>query len=246
VADVRARALARSQEITNWHKHCRGVWDLVMQPKLLDLVQDMLGDTVICRHSHFFAKLAHDEKRVSWHQDASYWPLSKSKVVTIWLAIDDADEENSCLNIVPKSHLQTQIPFMASPADENNVLTQRVDDPAQYGDGIHPLVLKAGQISLHSDWLLHGSEPNVSDRRRCGFAMRFLSADVKAFNGWNVHSIVCRGEDPSGHWADHPRPEGELIPVKGEGEDGLDPTRASLSGVGGSSPAVAAGSTPKL
>ena len=52
------------------------------------------------------------------------------------------------------------------------------------------------------------------------------------FNGWNVHSIVCRGEDPSGHWADHPRPEGELIPVKGEDEDGLDPTRASLSGVG--------------
>lgn len=37
-----------------------------MQPKLLDLVSDMLGDTVICRHSHFFAKLAYDEKRVSW------------------------------------------------------------------------------------------------------------------------------------------------------------------------------------
>jgi ectoine hydroxylase-related dioxygenase (phytanoyl-CoA dioxygenase family) len=171
---------------------------------------------------------------LSWlqqHQDASYWPLSKSKVVTIWLAIDDADEGNSCLNVVPRSHLQTQIPFSASPASENNVLTQRVDNPEQYGDGVHPLVLKAGEVSLHSDWLLHGSEPNLSDRRRCGFAMRFLSADVKAFNGWNVHSIICRGKDPSGHWANHPRPEGELIPAKAEAEDGLDPTRASLSGV---------------
>ena len=111
------------------------------------------------------------------------------------------------------------------------MLTQRVDNPEQYGDGVHSLVLKAGEVSLHSDWILHGSEPNLSDRRRCGFAMRFLSPDVKAFNGWNVHSIVCRGTDPSGHWANHPRPEGDLIPVKAEGEDGLDPTRASLSGV---------------
>jgi non-heme Fe2+,alpha-ketoglutarate-dependent halogenase len=218
-------------EITNWHKYCRGVWDLVMHPRLLDLVSDLLGDTVICRHSHFFAKLPYDERRVSWHQDASYWPLSKSKVVTIWLAIDDADEDNSCLQIVPRSHLQTQIPFMVSPADEKNVLTQRVDNPERYGSkDVVPLVLKAGQVSIHSDWLLHGSEPNTSGRRRCGFAMRFLSADVKAFNGWNVHSIVCRGEDPSGHWHNHPRPAGEFIPIKGAGEDANDPTRSSLSG----------------
>ena len=83
-----------------------------------------------------------------------------------------------------------------------------------------PLELKAGQISLHSDWLLHGSEANASGRRRCGFAARFLSPDVKAFNGWNAHSIVCRGLDPSGHWANHPRPEGEAIPVKAAGDDG--------------------------
>ena len=44
--------------------------------------------------------------------------------------------------------------------------------------------------------------------------MRFLSNDVKAFNGWNSHSIICRGEDPSGHWANHPRPIGEYIPQK--------------------------------
>ena len=184
-------------EITNWHKHCQGVWDLVTQPRLLDLVADLIGETIICRHSHFFAKLPHDEKRVSWHQDASYWPLTKSKVVTIWLAIDDADEENSCLQIVPGSHLQTQIAFMPSTEEENNVLTQRVDAPWRYGD-IHPLVLKAGQVSLHSDWLLHGSDPNTSDRRRCGLAMRFLPNDVKAYNGWNQHSVICRGTDPSG------------------------------------------------
>ena len=53
----------------------------------------------------------------------------------------------------------------------------------------------AGQISLHSDWILHGSEPNRSNRRRCGPAMRYLSADVRAYDGWNANSIWCRGTD---------------------------------------------------
>jgi ectoine hydroxylase-related dioxygenase (phytanoyl-CoA dioxygenase family) len=201
-------------EITNWHKHCRGVWDIVTQPKLLDYIQDLLGQTIIIRHSHFFAKLPGDGKRVAWHQDASYWPLSPSKVVTAWLAIDDTDTENGALQIIPRSHLNAQVPFQLSTPEENNVLNQTVVDPERYGDPPVTLELKAGQISLHSDWLLHGSDLNGSNRRRCGLAMRFLSSDVRAYNGWNQHSIVCRGVEPSGHWANHPRPEGEFIPPR--------------------------------
>jgi ectoine hydroxylase-related dioxygenase (phytanoyl-CoA dioxygenase family) len=39
--------------------------------------------------------------------------------------------------------------------------------------------LKAGQISLHNDALLHGSEANNSNRRRCGVTMRFSPTNVK-------------------------------------------------------------------
>ena len=46
--------------------------------------------------------------------------------------------------------------------------------------------------------------------------LRFLSKDVKAYNGWNVNSIICRGDDPSGHWENHPRPQGEYIPKKSD------------------------------
>ncbi len=201
-------------EITNWHKSCAGIWDLVTHARVLDYVQDLLGETLILRHSHFFAKLPGDGKRVSWHQDASYWPITPSKVVSAWLAIDDSDRENGAMQVIPGSHKNAQIAFAESSQEENNVLTQTVRDPEQYGAAPVVLELKAGQMSLHSDWILHGSEPNPSPRRRCGLAMRFLSADVRAFNGWNQHSIVCRGTDPSGHWADHPRPAGEEIPSK--------------------------------
>ncbi|MFT5445590.1 MAG: non-heme Fe2+,alpha-ketoglutarate-dependent halogenase [Gammaproteobacteria bacterium] len=203
-----------SYEMTNWHEHCQGVWDLVTHSRILDVVQDLLGETMILRHSHFFCKLPGDGKQVSWHQDASYWPISPSKVVSAWLAIDDVDLENAAMHVIPGSHLNAQLPFEESTAQENNVLNQTVRDPQAHGEAPVALILNAGQMSLHSDWTLHGSEVNQSNRRRCGLAMRFLSSDVRAFNGWNEHSVVCRGVEPTGHWANHPRPDGELIPRK--------------------------------
>jgi len=215
--DLLSKAMAagwNSYEITNWHKHCRSVYDLVTNSRILDYVQDLLGETLILRHSHFFAKLPGDGKRVSWHQDASYWPLTPSKVVSAWLAIDDTDVENGAMQVIPGSHKNAQVAFEKSSKTENNVLNQTVHHPEKYGNDPVSLTLKAGQMSLHSDWILHGSEPNMSTRRRCGLAMRFLSSDVRAYNDWNQHSIVCRGSEPTGHWANHPRPEKEFIPQK--------------------------------
>ena len=215
--DLLSKAMAagwNSYEITNWHKHCRSVYDLVTNSRILDYVQDLLGETLILRHSHFFAKLPGDGKRVSWHQDASYWPLTPSKVISAWLAIDDTDVENGAMQVIPGSHKNAQVAFEKSSKTENNVLNQTVHHPEKYGNDPVSLTLKAGQMSLHSDWILHGSEPNMSTRRRCGLAMRFLSSDVRAYNDWNQHSIVCRGSEPTGHWANHPRPEKEFIPQK--------------------------------
>ena len=104
----------------------------------------MLGETVICRHSHFFCKLPGDGKRVSWHQDASYWPLSPSRVVSIWLAIDDATEANGAMQVIPRSHTDAQVPFFDSDASENNVLGQTVRDPASHGDAPVSLVIEGG------------------------------------------------------------------------------------------------------
>ena len=198
-------------DLTNWHKYCRGVWDLVTNKRIVDIISDLLGGTVILGMSHFFAKLPGDGKKVSWHQDASYWPLSKSRVVSAWLAIDDVDESNGAMHVIPGSHKRAQLAFENSWPPEDNVLDQVVKNALSYGKPI-ALKLKAGEISLHSDWILHSSETNSSNRRRCGLAMRFLSGDVHAYLGRNQHSIICRGTEPSGHWANHARPETEKIP----------------------------------
>ena len=94
-------------------------------------------------------------------------------------AIDDVDVDNSAMQVIGGSHHHAQLTFRDSTAAETNVLFQIVDNAAEFGGPPVALEMRAGQISLHSDWILHGSEPNRSNRRRCGLAMRYLSADVR-------------------------------------------------------------------
>jgi ectoine hydroxylase-related dioxygenase (phytanoyl-CoA dioxygenase family) len=62
---------------------------------------------------------------------------------------------------------------------KNLILNQEVSFDQLDKSKIVSLNLKAGQISLHNDALLHGSEANSSNRRRCGVTMRFSPTNVK-------------------------------------------------------------------
>lgn len=197
-----------SYSISSAHLKYGPVWDLLCEPRIVDAVSDLLGENVIGWGSHFFCKMPGDGKAVAWHQDASYWPLSPSKAVTVWLAIDDADVENACMRFVAGSHHYGAMTFRPSDPNEHNVLNQTIDDPEQFGHFVDD-ELKAGEFSIHSDLLLHGSDANESSRRRCGLTLRFASADVRAHLDWNQKGVWVRGEDPTGHWANRPRPDAD-------------------------------------
>jgi ectoine hydroxylase-related dioxygenase (phytanoyl-CoA dioxygenase family) len=204
-----ARVLAEggnSYSISTAHLKYGRVYDLLTHPRIVAYVKDLLGENVVAWGSHFFCKMPHDGKIVHWHQDASYWPMSPSKTVTVWLAIDDADVENACMRFIPGSHHFGHLTYQMTEDSEDAVLNQKVENAEELGKPVDD-ELKAGEISMHSDLLLHGSQPNDSDRRRCGLTLRYCSADVRAGMDWNAKGIVVSGEDPSGHWANPPRPQ---------------------------------------
>lgn len=194
-----------SYSISSAHLKYGPVHDILTDKRLVAAVSDVLGDDVIGWGSHFFCKMPRDGKAVAWHQDASYWPLSPSKAVTVWLAIDDADVENGCMRFVAGSHHFGHMTYRPSDSADHNVLSQTIENAEQYGQVVLD-ELKAGQVSLHSDLLLHGSEANNSDRRRCGLTIRYCSADVRAAMQWNEKGVFVKGSDPSGHWFNNARP----------------------------------------
>lgn len=195
-----------SYSISSAHlKHAR-VWDMLTNPTLVDYVSDLLGENVVGWGSHFFCKMPGDGKQVDWHQDCSYWPLTPSKAVTVWLAIDDADQENGCMEVYCGSHQYGLIDFKTSDTDDGNVLDQSVKEPEKYGR--HQLTpLRAGQASIHSDLLVHGSAPNNSTRRRCGLTLRYTPADVNAYLGWNQKGVVVRGTADPNLWPGAKKPQ---------------------------------------
>jgi len=206
--ELLAQVMAAGQDsysISTAHLRYGRVYDLLTHPRIVAYVKDILGEDVVGWGSHYFCKMPHDGKRVSWHQDASFWPMSPSKTVTVWLAIDDADVANACMRFVPGSHHYGHLTYHLSEEAENNVLNQTVDNAEQFGDPVDD-ALQAGELSLHSDLLLHGSKANDSDRRRCGLTLRYCAADVRAGMDWNAKGVIVSGSDPSGHWANPPRP----------------------------------------
>ena len=194
-----------SYSISSAHLTYGRVYDLLSEPRIVAFVKDILGEDVIGWGSHFFCKMPHDGKSVAWHQDASYWPLTPSKAVTVWLAIDDADVENACMKFVAGSQHVGHLTFRPSADDEGNVLNQTIEDAEQYGEVVYD-ELAAGQVSLHADLLLHGSEANESDRRRCGLTLRYCTPDVVAGSNWHDKGVVVAGRDHSGNWTNPARP----------------------------------------
>ena len=216
MADIRgyfdqllARTLATggdSYSISTAHLRYGRGYDLLTHPRIVACVKDLLGENVIAWGSHFFCKMPGDGKRVAWHQDSSYWPLTPSKAVTAWLAIDNASVENACMRYIPASHHLGHLTYTLSENDEANVLNQTVADVEKLGEPVD-VELQAGEISIHSDLLLHGSEANQSSRRRCGLTLRYCPAEVRAGLGWNAKGVIVSGKDESDHWANPPRPE---------------------------------------
>lgn len=208
VDDLIARIMAMggsSYSAKHAHMKYGAVWDLLTHPRITACVKDVLGPDVVGWGAHFFCKMPRDGKTVAWHQDASYWPLTPSKTLTVWLAVDDADAENACMKFVAGSHLKGHLTYRPSTAEEENVLHQTVEDAESYGPVVYN-VLRGGQCSLHSDLILHGSEANRSDRRRCGLTLRYCTPDVRGMLDWNKEGVLISGRDPENHWGNPPRP----------------------------------------
>lgn len=209
--ELLARILAEggnSYSISTAHAKYGRVFDVLTHPRIVDHVADLLGPNVIAWGSHFFCKMPHDGKTVSWHQDSSYWPLTPARAVTVWLAIDDADPVNACMKFIPGSHHYGHLTYKMSEDSESNVLDQTVENAEGIGQPVYD-ELRAGECSIHSDLLLHGSEANNSDRRRCGLTLRYCAADVVAGLGWYEKGIWVRGQAAPGTWANRSRPAGD-------------------------------------
>ncbi|MBT3345547.1 MAG: phytanoyl-CoA dioxygenase family protein [Gemmatimonadetes bacterium] len=189
-----------SKEIREWHESSLWLFDICRHEQILNYVEDVLGPDFYLWASNYFAKEPNSPSTVGWHQDGYYWPLSPHHSVTVWIACTDADQGNGAMEVIPGTHKTGLIKHERS-NDTDSVLTLELEQGSVRTDAAVPICLKAGEISLHDDRLIHGSPGNPSDRPRVGLTVRYSGTQVKCDLSVNPHfrSYLMRGTDAFQH-----------------------------------------------
>ncbi len=181
--------------------------ELIRDPRIVDAVEDVLGPNILVWGTNFFIKNARDPAYISWHQDSTYWGLSHPDVMTAWVALSEVTVENGAMRMLPGSHLIDQLPHVDTFA-ENNLLTrgQEVQIDVDESKTVD-LPLKPGEMSLHHVRIVHGSNPNPTDDRRIGLAIRYVPTYVSQISGARDYATLVRGEDTFHNFQLEPSPK---------------------------------------
>jgi hypothetical protein len=180
------------------------LFEWLFDDDVLDLVEPILGPNIALFSSHFICKPKGDGRRVPWHEDSAYWNtmISPMEVVTVWLAIDQSTPKNGCMYVIPHTHNTGRKGFsdydQVDP--EKNVFKTEVTPRQRDESKAVACILEPNQCSLHDGRLMHGSPPNFSDQRRCGYTMRYISTATKLSDeAREYHQIyLARGRDLAG------------------------------------------------
>lgn len=193
----------KMQHIREWHMSSKWLYDVCTHPQILAYVEGILGPNFYMWGSQFFAKPPRTPDTVAWHQDAYYWPLAPHNSVTVWLAFTDVDEENGAMKVIPRTHRAGLLKHKNVSSD--SVLALELEEGTFDERDAKSLLLKAGQLSLHDDNIVHGSPANHSDRWRTGLTIRYSGTNVKCdlsrapqFKAYLVHGVDEFKYNPEG------------------------------------------------
>ncbi|MGI9407088.1 MAG: phytanoyl-CoA dioxygenase family protein [Hyphomicrobiaceae bacterium] len=188
--------------------------DLASDPRILDAVEAILGPDLIAWGCEFFIKEPKTDKIVTWHQDLTYWGLgSTDQQVTAWLALSPVTVASGCMRFVPGSHTSEIVPHKDTFADDNLLSRgQEIAVEVDENDAVN-IELEPGRISLHHGRIFHASGPNVSDDRRIGVVVRFITPEVKQHVSSRDYGMLVRGFNHTGNFLNVARPARDLDPA---------------------------------
>lgn len=192
-----AESKKQGDEFDTPHFEDRRLLDYLLAPRLLDIVECIVGPNIVLWSSHFISKDPFVGRATPWHEDSAYWSgrLSRyDRLVTVWLALDEVDRSNGCMQVIPGSHLNGGFSSYGPVDEATNTFPSEIVD-LDLTQAV-ALELHRGECSLHDGRMRHGAEPNRSGRRRLGYTMRYLSAEVTVIPEKNVgHRLwLARGE----------------------------------------------------
>jgi ectoine hydroxylase-related dioxygenase (phytanoyl-CoA dioxygenase family) len=195
----------RVRRVKTPHKFFDGFKRLYRDPKLVSILQALLGPGVRLHGSKLNLKAPHYGSPVEWHQDWAFYPHTNDDVLAVGVMLNDATSDNGPLMVVPGSH---RGPIFDHHAD--GYFCGAVDPAAVKGEIAKavPLTGRAGSMSFHHVRLLHGSAQNVSTLPRALLLYEYAAADA-----WPLMGVKDLAEFDARLVAGAPTLEPRVTPV---------------------------------
>ena len=197
LTDIFERLESEDRNLDTPHFRNPELLKFLLNDKVYDIVEPLIGPNFGLWSSHFISKQPNVGKATPWHEDSNYWDGRFDQfngIVTVWIALDDSTLENGCMQLVPGSHLRNDFVYEPCSTEENIFVKQitNIDESTAI-----PCILKRGEFSLHDSRIVHGAKANKSNKRRCGYTMRYFSQDMKYLGNKDSFKLWhCRGKNP--------------------------------------------------
>lgn len=186
--------------------------ELMRNPAILDMVEDLIGPDIMVWSSHLYPKEPGDGRFISWHQDSAHWGLETDNILTVWVALTPATRDNGCMRMLPGSQ-HTGTVAHRDTWETKNILTrgQTIAEEIDEAKAVW-VELKPGEASIHHLYMWHASPPNVTDGRRVAVALRYITPRARQTRADRDFATLVRGEDRYGHFEAEPRPSVTMEP----------------------------------
>ncbi|RXZ79819.1 phytanoyl-CoA dioxygenase family protein [Paenibacillaceae bacterium] len=169
-----------NQRVNTWRDH-GGMAKYVLSPRFASLAEQLTNyGGIRLFHDHALLKMPHDSKPTPWHQDYPYWPMTDSSALSIWIALDDVDENNGCMMFIPKSQKLKNLKSVDF-LEAHDIFK---DEGAEEMDRNTAVIcrMKAGSCTFHHGLTFHYAHANATDRPRRALAIIYM-ADGTTYNG---------------------------------------------------------------
>jgi non-haem Fe2+, alpha-ketoglutarate-dependent halogenase len=188
------------------------VHKLATDPRILDIVEDLIGPDIAIYTCTFFIKESNTPTLAAWHQDSTYWGLETPiDAATAWVALTEASPEAGCMDVLPYENGKPHQYRHRANVVKNSVnrASQVITDPLDESR-VETMALKAGEFSLHHGQCTHRSGPNAAGHRRIGMGINYVPAWAKPIGKYRTAGMLVRGEDRWGYLEPLSPPKAEL------------------------------------
>ena len=194
-------AKTQLQQVAEPHELGAEWMSLARDPRILNVIEELLGPNIQLYYSMFMMKLPRDGFEAPWHQDFAFFPHDRFGQVACQVYIDDSTIENGCIRVVPGSHKLG----ILNHYEDGRFTGILQGDTTEYDAAEVVSTVKAGGMLLWDSLTLHRSFPNQSEHPRRAIVFECKNPETRLLGGAfrrqlevRPVGLMIRGQDPYG------------------------------------------------